>query len=105
MANDYRRGEVWLIDFGFVAKIRPALILSVGDADADRALVTCVTHTTSLIGSQHEISVSASFLKPGAFLVQNLATVPRAKLMKRLGRLSTTDLSKVEVGVRSWLGL
>jgi len=105
VAAKYERGEVWIVDFGFVAKIRPALILSVGDDEQDRALVTCVSHTTSLRSSQYEIPVSASFLKPGAFLVQNLVTVSRAKLMNRLGRLAAEDLEKVEAGVRSWPGL
>jgi len=96
---------VWIVDFGFVAKVRPALIISVADGDEDRALVTCVPHTTSLRGSQHEIHISAPFLKPGAFLVQNIVTVARAKLMKRLGTLAPVDFEQVETGVRKWLGL
>lgn len=41
------RGEVWLVDLGFAAKIRPALVLSISAADNDRALVTIVPHTTA----------------------------------------------------------
>jgi hypothetical protein len=41
-----RRGEVWLVDLGMAAKVRPALVISVPAADTDRALVTLVPHTT-----------------------------------------------------------
>ena len=41
------RGEVWLIDLGLAAKVRPCLVLSVACEDQDRALVTLVAHTTS----------------------------------------------------------
>jgi mRNA interferase MazF len=70
------RGEVWLLDLGMVEKVRPALIVSAGFGDLDRALITVVPHTTSLRGSQFEIVVPLPFLKPGAFLVQNVATYP-----------------------------
>lgn len=34
-----RRGEVWLVDLGMTAKVRPALVTRVPATDADRALV------------------------------------------------------------------
>ncbi|MEA5532405.1 hypothetical protein [Crocosphaera sp. XPORK-15E] len=33
-----KRGEVWLIDLGYVAKIRPCLIISIPTLKQDRAL-------------------------------------------------------------------
>src|SRR5262245_11579475 len=33
-----RRGEVWLVDLGMAAKVRPALAISVPAEDTDRAL-------------------------------------------------------------------
>jgi mRNA interferase MazF len=53
-----RRGEVWLVDLGMAAKVRPALVISVPASDADRALVTLVPHTTSPRQSRFEPSVS-----------------------------------------------
>ena len=46
--KDPRRGEVWLVDLGLAAKVRPGLVLSVPVEDRDRALVTLVSRTTSL---------------------------------------------------------
>ncbi len=37
-----RRGEVWLVDLGVAAKVRPAVVVSVPADDTDRALVTLV---------------------------------------------------------------
>jgi len=39
-----QRGEVWLVDLGMAAKVRPALAISVPVEDIDRALVTLVPH-------------------------------------------------------------
>ena len=54
------RGELWLVDLGMAAKVRPALVVSVPADDADRALVTIVPHTTSLRGSRFEVAVCSS---------------------------------------------
>jgi mRNA interferase MazF len=75
-----RRGEVWLVDLGLAAKIRPCLVLGVPSADEDRSLVTVVPHTTSLRG-------------------------PSVRLMKQLGILSPEQLQAVVHGVCLWLGI
>ena len=98
------RGEVWLFDLGMAEKVRPVLVVSAGYGDADRALITIVPHTTSLRGSSYEIAVDAPFLKPGAFLVQNLATYPNVRAIKRLGVLKTQHFDLVFAGLLRWLG-
>ena len=62
-----RRGEVWVVDLGLAQKVRPALILNVPYQDADRALITVVSHSTALRGSEFEVAVDVPFLKRGAF--------------------------------------
>jgi mRNA interferase MazF len=100
-----RRGEVWLVDLGLAAKVRPCLVLSVPVAEQDRALVTVVAHTTSPRGSRFEVAITTRFLRPGVFDAQNLVTIPRAKLFRKLGGLSPIQLAAVEAAVRTWLGL
>lgn len=100
-----RRGEVWLVDLGMAAKVRPALVISVPAGDADRALVTLVPHTTSPRQSRFEASVSVPFLRPGVFDAQNLVTIPHAKLVRSLGMLGSAQLAVVERAVRLWLGI
>ena len=98
-----RRGEVWLVDLGMAAKVRPALVISIPAADTDRALVTLVPHTTSPRQSRFEEAVSVSFL--GVFDAQNLITIPHAKLIRSLGTLAGAQLASVERAVCLWLGL
>ena len=101
----YARGEVWLVDLGLVAKVRPCLVISVLALDQDRALVTLVPHTTSARGSRFEVNVKVKFLRAGVFDAQNLVTIPEAKLMRKLGVLPAEQLTLVEVAVRTWLNL
>ena len=102
---DPQRGEVWLVDLGMAAKVRPALVFSIPVTVADRALVTLVPHTTAVRGSQFEVACEARFLRAGVFNVQSLVTVPQPKLFRKLGALSLDELRAVETAVRTWLGL
>jgi mRNA interferase MazF len=104
MAND-RRGQVWLVDLGYAAKTRPAVIISVEPLDTERALITLVPHTTSLHGTRFEIPTKEKFLKQGAFDAQNLITISDAKLLRNLGRLSQATLDDVMIAVKQWLGI
>ena len=99
------RGEVWLVDLGMVAKVRPCLVLSTPVLVRDRALVTVVTHTTSTRGSRFEIPIKTRFLDTGAFDAQSLVTVSEAKFLRKLGNLQPEQLSVVEDAVRKWLKL
>jgi mRNA interferase MazF len=98
------RGEVWLFDLGMEGKVRPALIVSVGYGDLDRALLTIVPHTTSLRGSPHEVAINVGFLKPGAFLVQNIATYPNVRAIRKLGALRSEQFDVVFSALLRWLG-
>lgn len=99
------RGEVWLVDLGYVAKVRPCLVSSIPAADEDRALATLVPHTTSLRNSRFEVKLKVRFLREGGFDVQNLVTIPHAKLIRKLGVLSVPQMAEIEEGLRFWLGL
>jgi mRNA interferase MazF len=102
---DPHRGEVWMVDLGLAAKVRPCLVLSVPALDQDRALATLVPHTTSIRGTRFEVSLKVPFLHAGAFDAQNLVTIPHAKLVRKLGTLTSEQLSPLETVVRTWLGL
>lgn len=99
------RGEVWIVDLGFVAKVRPCLVLSVPALDEDRALATLVPHTTSPRRSRFEVEIKTAFLKSGVFDAQNLVTIPHAKLVRKLGMLSSDQMLDIEDAVCDWLGL
>ncbi len=57
------RGEVWLVDLGYTAKVRPCLVISIPALEQDRALATLIPHTISLRGSRFEVEINIKFLK------------------------------------------
>jgi hypothetical protein len=78
-----QRGELWLVDLGLAAKVRPAVVMNIPATDVDRALVTLVPHTTSARGSRFEAAVSVPFLRAGVFDAQNLVIAILANWRRR----------------------
>ena len=96
MATKVARGEVWIVDLGIVAKIRPCLVLSIpSDDENDRVLTTLVPHTTSTRQSRFEIVIRTPFLKEVAFDTQNI------KLVRKLGQLTADQLIDCRSTLRS----
>ena len=89
------RGQVWLIDFGLAAKVRPALLLTGEPADDELDLFTVLLHTTALRGNRWEVSVPKPFLKAGAFHLQQIQTISGAKLLRCLGILVPAEIEKL----------
>ena len=98
-------GEVWMVDFGMAAKVRPALLLTGAPADDELDIVTVLLHTTALRGTRWEVSISKPFLKPGAFHLQQVQTVSMVKLERKLGALSADELKGVREALARRLGI
>src|SRR5262245_23656701 len=73
-------GDVWLVDLGLAAKVRPCLILSDYPADDELALVVVIPHTTAVRGNRWELAIPKRFLKPGVFHIQQIQAIPIARL-------------------------
>lgn len=99
------RGEVWLADLGFAAKVRPVLVVSIPFADSDYALIQVVPHTTQPRGAQFEVQFPVAFLGPGTFNVQGMLAVPSAKFLRRLSTLPPTQQSNHDRLGGPWNGL
>lgn len=99
------RGEVWLIDFGMAAKVRPALLLTGNPAEDELDLVTVLLHTTALRGNRWELSIPKPFLRPGAFHLQQIQTVSTVKLERRLGLLTEEEMNRVLGALADRLGI
>ena len=100
-----QRGELWLVDLGYLGKVRPVLVLSVPFLDHERTLCIVVPHTTSLLGTRFEVSVEHPALKAGALDVQQTVAVQAVKFVRRLGALSPNQMRPVERAVAQVLGL
>ena len=99
------KGEVWLVDFGMVAKVRPALLLTGEPADDELDLVTVLLHTTALRGNRWELNLPKPFLRPGAFHLQQIQSISAAKLERKLGLLTQPEIQQVEEALRRRLAL
>ena len=87
--------EVWMVDLGMAAKVRPALLLTGEPAPDELDVVTVLLHTTSLRGNRWELNIPKPFLKPGAFHLQQIQTISTVKLERRLGVLTNEEMNRV----------
>jgi mRNA interferase MazF len=100
-----QRGQLWVVDLGYLGKVRPALIVGIPFRDNERTLCLIVPHTTSLLGTRFEVAVTHAALGEGAFDVQQTTAVAAIKLVRRLGALRPEDMRKVETVLAHALGL
>lgn len=99
------RGEVWIVDLGMVAKIRPCLVISVPILDEDRALIAVIPHTTQPRGTRFEAQVSVPFLRADVFDAQGLQNAVPARFERQLGILTDEQMQDIEDAVCEWLGI
>ena len=85
-------GEVWRVDLGLAAKVRPAIILSDYPADDELALIVIVPHTTAVRGNRWEFPVRLPFLEAGVFHLQQIQPV---SLDRRLGLLPSPQFAEL----------
>jgi len=88
-------GDVWIVDLGLAAKVRPCLVLSDYPRDDELSLVIVVPHTTAVRNNRWEMPMPKKFLKPGVFHLQQLQAVPIVRLQRRIGQLADEELRLV----------
>jgi mRNA interferase MazF len=98
-------GDVWLVDLGLAAKVRPCLILSDYPADDELALIVVIPHTTAVRGNRWELAVPKRFLKPGVFHIQQIQAIPIARLQRKLGALTDDEFENVKAAIARLLSL
>src|SRR5687767_14392577 len=84
-------GEVWLVNLGLAAKVRPCLVMSDHPADDELALVIVVPHTTAVRDNRWEVAIAKRFLKRGVFHLQQIQPISIARFEKKLGTLSNEE--------------
>src|SRR5205823_8377979 len=100
-----KAGEVWLIDFGIAAKVRPALLPTGNPGTDELDLITVLLHTTALRGNRWELNIPKPFLRTGAFHLQQIQTVSTIKLERRLGALTAEEMNRVRDALGDRLGI
>jgi mRNA interferase MazF len=94
-----KAGEVWMIDLGLAAKVRPCLVLSDFPADDELALLVIVPHTTAVRGNRWEFAVDLPFLRSGAFHLQQIQPVSLGRMERKLGDLAPADLARLRQAI------
>lgn len=98
-------GEVWIVDLGLAAKVRPCLILGDFPADDELALIVIVPHTTAVRNNRWEVAVPKTFLKAGVFHLQQIQSVPISRLQRKIGDLTEQELQSVRSKLSELLNL
>ena len=99
-------GEIWVVDLGLVAKVRPCLILTSQPRGDELDVFTVVAQTTACRGNRWEVSIAKPFLdSEGAFDVQRIATVASVKLERKLGELTRMELDLILDRLAERLGI
>jgi len=104
------RGEVWLVEFGpsrggEIQKTRPAAVLSHDTANAllNRVQVVPISsQTTRLYASEARITLNG---EPRKAMADQITTVAKERLRRRLGKLAPDDVEAVARVVRLQLSL
>ncbi len=106
MRPPFKPGDVWMIDMGLAAKVRPALVLTPEPSDVEQALVTAISHTiTDHPGNPWCVPVPKSWLKPGWFNLQQIGSFPAKYFIRKLGSLSTDEFAGIRKKLAERLGI
>jgi mRNA interferase MazF len=95
------------VDFGLAAKQRPVLILACPQPRDARALVVVLPLTSQLRGLRGEVDLGKPRWLPkhSAVNVQGFASIDQHSLIRKLGRLSESQLAAIKAAVRDLLDL
>lgn len=111
-----RRGEIYLCSFDptvghEIKKTRPALIIQndIGNRYSPLTIVAAITSSVSAVPYPVEVVVDPTITNgldaPSSIRLDQVRTVDRRRLVRRLGVLDATTMAKVDGAMKISLGL
>jgi len=100
-------GEVWQADLGLAGKVRPVVIVSREDPDPPRVLFGYVPLTTQYRESDYEVEIGKLPALSGHSYanVQGVGSLPRPRLLRRVGSLAAEKMEQVKEALRFFYDL
>jgi mRNA interferase MazF len=105
--TSFRRGDVVLVDLGYVAKVRPCVVISVPNADTQRNMSVVAPLTTEIRGGECEVAVPKPkwLAEESVVNLIGMVGVDNAKILRMLGPLQTQILEAIDEGLVRLFGL
>lgn len=106
-----RRGEIWTAaaGSGYAGKPRPVAIIQDDRFDATASVTVCAFTTDPTDAPLFRIRIDPTDVnglrEPCSLMVDKITTVPRSKLVERIGRLSDEELLRLGRATLVFLGL
>ena len=111
-----RRGEIYLVSFDptvghEIRKTRPAVIIQndIGNQYSPLTIVAAITSNISTVPYPVAVVIEASsgngLNARSSIRLDQIRTVDRSRLVKRLGRVDSTTLAKADEAIKISLGL
>lgn len=102
-----KRGDLYWVRFPAPVGARPAVLVSRDEAYSLRTRLTVVPLTRTIRGIPTEVRLGPSdgLPKAGAANADEIVTIPRSLLDRRIATLSQAKLSELDEAIRFALGL
>jgi mRNA interferase MazF len=107
--HNYSKNDVIIVRYPFSdissSKVRPAVVISAPHVSEDVFVIPLTSGTISLLAGEF---VLADWAKAGlnveTAVNRGIYTVNKKLIIKKVGKLSTSDFKRLESSLREWLG-
>ena len=105
--TNFNRGDVVVVDLGMTAKVRPCVVVSIGQPDRSRNMAVVVPMTTEIRGGECEVRFpKPAWLRQESVVnVLGLAGVDNAKIERRIAAFPADKMAELESVLKRLLGL
>ncbi len=101
-----KRSEIWTIDLGIAAKLRPCLIISIPFKSSEYSLIAYVPITKQQRDSRFLLPVPTTIKSvEGFFNIQGLGAIDHHAFQKKLESVGPEIVIQIEGKIRLWLGM
>ena len=104
--TSFKRGDIVLVDLGYIAKVRPALVVSIPKADSRRNMTVVAPITTEIRGGECEVPFPKPrwLAEPSVVNLIAMVGVDNAKILRTLGQFPA-KMDTVDDGLARMLAL